>query len=71
MVERSRRRQGVLTRSIALIADAADEAGLPDDPEFRSAWVAYLEWALRCVVWKVQVSIKCVMVASSPGPMLS
>jgi hemoglobin len=50
MVERSRRRQGVLTRSIALIADAADEAGLPDDPEFRSACVAYLEWA-NCVAW--------------------
>ena len=29
------------------IVDAADEAGLPDDPEFRSAFVAYLEWGTR------------------------
>jgi len=26
---------------------AADDAGLPDDPEFRSALVAYLEWGTR------------------------
>jgi hemoglobin len=31
-------------RWITLIAQAADEAGLPDDPEFRSAFLAYLEW---------------------------
>lgn len=30
-----------------LIADAADEAGLPSDPEFRSAFVAYVEWGSR------------------------
>ncbi len=30
-----------------LIAEAADEAGLPDDPEFRSAFVAYVEWGSR------------------------
>ena len=30
-----------------LIAEAADEAGLPSDPEFRSALVAYIEWASR------------------------
>jgi len=30
-----------------LIAEAADEAGLPDDPEFRSAFVAYIEWGSR------------------------
>jgi hemoglobin len=30
-----------------LIAAAADEAGLPDDPEFRSAFVAYIEWGSR------------------------
>ncbi|MBE1203916.1 group II truncated hemoglobin [Aminobacter carboxidus] len=27
--------------------DAADEVKLPDDPEFRSAFVAYLEWGTR------------------------
>ena len=31
----------------ALIAASADEAGLPDDPEFRSAFVAYVEWGTR------------------------
>lgn len=30
-----------------LIAASADEAGLPDDPEFRSALVAYVEWGTR------------------------
>ena len=35
---------------ISLIVDAADEAGLPADPEFRSAFVAYLEWGTRLAV---------------------
>jgi hemoglobin len=26
---------------------AADDAGLPDDPEFRAALVGYLEWGTR------------------------
>jgi hemoglobin len=30
-----------------LIAQSADEAGLPADPEFRSAFVAYVEWGSR------------------------
>jgi hemoglobin len=34
-------------RWAALIATSADEAGLPDDPEFRSAFVAYVEWGTR------------------------
>ena len=34
-------------RWIALLLDAADEVNLPDDPEFRSAFVAYLEWGTR------------------------
>jgi hypothetical protein len=29
---------------VRLLLRAADEAGLPDDPEFRAAFVAYLEW---------------------------
>jgi CDGSH-type Zn-finger protein len=32
-------------RWVALASRAADEAGLPGDPAFRSALVAYLEWA--------------------------
>jgi hemoglobin len=35
------------TRWATLIAAAADEAGLPADPEFRSAFVAYIEWGSR------------------------
>ena len=34
-------------RWAAMIAASADEAGLPDDPEFRSAFVAYVEWGTR------------------------
>jgi truncated hemoglobin YjbI len=30
-----------------LIAEAADEAELPTDPEFRSAFVSYIEWGSR------------------------
>jgi hemoglobin len=34
-------------RWVQLICGAADAAGLPDDPEFRSAFVAYIEWGTR------------------------
>jgi hemoglobin len=34
-------------RWIELLIDAADEAGLPDDPEFRSAFLGYVEWGTR------------------------
>lgn len=34
-------------RWVNLIQDAADEVGLPDDPEFRAAFVGYLEWGTR------------------------
>ena len=32
------------------MVEAADHAGLPADPEFRSAFVAYLEWGTRLAV---------------------
>lgn len=35
------------SRWAALIAASADDAGLPADPEFRSAFVAYVEWGTR------------------------
>jgi hemoglobin len=35
---------------VALLLDTADELGLPDDPEFRSALVGYLEWGSRLAV---------------------
>ncbi len=34
-------------RWVALILRSADEAGLPGDPEFRSAFTAYIEWGSR------------------------
>jgi len=37
-------------RWVELMADTADEVGLPSDPEFRSAFVAYLEWGTRLAV---------------------
>lgn len=35
---------------IKLLLESADEVGLPDDPEFRSAFVGYLEWGTRLAV---------------------
>jgi hemoglobin len=35
---------------MALLLDTADQLGLPDDPEFRSALVGYLEWGSRLAV---------------------
>ncbi len=34
-------------RWVRLMGEAADEAGLPADPEFRSAFVSYFEWGSR------------------------
>ena len=41
-------------RFVALMSLAADDAGLPDDPEFRSALLAYLEWGTRLAVLNSQ-----------------
>ncbi len=42
-------------RWVQLICAAADEAGLPADPEFRSAFVAYIEWGTRIALVNSQV----------------
>ena len=34
-------------RFVSLMSLAADDAGLPADPEFRSALLAYVEWGTR------------------------
>lgn len=34
-------------RWINLLVDAAHEVGLPDDPEFRAAFMGYIEWGTR------------------------
>ncbi len=38
------------TRWIALLFEAGDAVGIPDDPEFRSALAAYFEWGSRLAV---------------------
>ena len=38
------------SRWLQLLLASADAVGLPDDPEFRSAFVAYLEWGSRLAV---------------------
>jgi hemoglobin len=37
-------------RWVQLLIETADEIGLPDDPEFRSAFVGYIEWGTRIAV---------------------
>lgn len=37
-------------RWVTLLLECADEAGLPSDPEFRSAFVGYIEWGTRLAV---------------------
>jgi hemoglobin len=37
-------------RWIQLFLESVDEIGMPDDPEFRSALVGYLEWGTRIAV---------------------
>ena len=41
-------------RWVALLLESADEIALPDDPEFRSAFVSYLEWGSRLAVMNSQ-----------------
>jgi hemoglobin len=45
---------------------AADDAGMPDDPEFRSALVAYLEWGTRLALGNSQADAE--VVAHAPVP---
>ena len=37
-------------RWVALLIETSDELDLPDNPEFRSAFVAYIEWGTRLAV---------------------
>ena len=43
-------------RWVQLFLESADEIGMPDDPEFRSALVGYLEWGSRMAVVNSQTS---------------
>jgi hemoglobin len=37
-------------RFVACFMEAADDVGLPDDPEFRASLRSYMEWATREVL---------------------
>src|SRR5262245_2851157 len=44
-------------RWVQLVTPAADDAGLPSDPEFRSALLAYVEWE-RGSRWKTRNPVR-------------
>jgi hypothetical protein len=50
-----------------LILECADEVGVPADPEFRSAVVAYLEWGTRLAVLNSQPGAKVIVDAPMPA----
>jgi hemoglobin len=51
---------------VALLLDTADELQMPDDPEFRSALVGYLEWGSRLAVLNSQDGVE--VNADAPMP---
>jgi hemoglobin len=53
-------------RWMQLLLRCADEAGFPDDPEFRSAFVAYLEWGTRLAVINSQTDAAPTVEAPMP-----
>jgi hemoglobin len=53
-------------RFASLMSLAADDAELPQDPEFRSALVAYLEWGTRLALGNSQVGAE--VAAHAPVP---
>jgi hemoglobin len=53
-------------RWVALLLDAADAADLPADPEFRAAFVGYVEWGTRLAVANSQPGAE--VVRSAPVP---
>lgn len=55
-------------RWLELLLATADEIGIPDDPEFRSAFVAYLEWGTRLAVINSQLPQGTATNASTPMP---
>lgn len=53
-------------RWVQLLLESADEIGIPDDPEFRSAMVSYLEWGSRLAVINSQGSTMPDLVTPMP-----
>jgi|SRR5579884_2488430 hemoglobin len=55
-------------RWVALLLETSDEIGIPDDPEFRSAFVAYLEWGSRLAVINSQLTPGTAVDTTAPMP---
>ena len=53
-------------RFVYLISVAADDANLPDDPEFRAAVIGYTEWATRLAMHNSQTGAHVVREAPMP-----
>jgi hemoglobin len=53
-------------RFVSLLSIAADDARLPDDPEFRAAIVGYAEWATRLAMHNSQTGASVVREAPVP-----
>ena len=53
-------------RWIELLLASADAVGVPDDPEFRSALVGYLEWGTRLAVMNSQPGAEVLPEAPMP-----
>jgi hemoglobin len=53
-------------RFASLMSLAADDAGLPDDPDFRSAFMAYVEWGTRLALHNSQPGAEVVQHAPVP-----
>lgn len=51
---------------VTLLSRAADDAGLPGDPEFRAAIMGYAEWGTRLAVHNSQPGAEVVEHASVP-----
>lgn len=53
-------------RWVTLLLECADEVGMPDDPEFRSAFVGYLEWGSRLAMINSQPGADATIEAPMP-----
>ena len=53
-------------RFASLMSRAADDAELPDDPEFRAAFVGYVEWGTRIALHNSQSGAEVVEQAPVP-----
>lgn len=54
-------------RWVQLLLESVDDCGLPDDPEFRSAFVAYIEWGTRLAVLNSQDGVAPVLDQPMPS----